>query len=186
MQQFLNEKTLIMKVEKTNRILFWLNLLLLIIICSAITTFVVMTSTNKSTANNSGVINSMSRLKEELALTDEQYEKVNLLNDKTIRLYNIVMDMMCQANLEMLEELSRNDFNSSKLDSLAKNYGVLNTSLRRHTIEYFKNVKSICNEDQKKRLTLIFKQIMELEEQCVICNKKDCPRKDRIKNLGNY
>jgi hypothetical protein len=174
-----------MKAERTNRILLWLNLLLLIIISSAIITFIVMSKVNPGSGNKSGVINSMTMLKDELALTDEQFAKVNLLNDKTLRLYNIVMDMMCQDNLEMLEELSRNNSNSTKLDSLAKNYGILNASLRRYTIDYFKNVKSICNEEQKRRLTLIFKQIMELEDQCVVCNKKDYPRRERLKNLGN-
>ncbi len=174
-----------MKSDKTNHILLWLNLLLLVIISSAIITFIVMSGTDAKTGNKTQVINSLSLLKDKLDLTDEQCDKINTLNDKTLRLYNIVMDMMCETNVEMLEELSRDDFNSVKLDSLARKYGLLNTSLRRHTIEYFKNVKSMCNEEQKKRLTLIFKQVMNIEDQCTVCNKKDCPRKERVKNLGN-
>jgi hypothetical protein len=67
-----------MKAERTNRILLWLNLLLLIIISSAIITFIVMSKVNPGSGNKSGVINSMTMLKDELALTDEQFAKVNL------------------------------------------------------------------------------------------------------------
>ena len=48
----------------------------------------------------------MDMLRKELSLTDEQYRTVLLENDRTIRKYNIVFDMMCETNA-MLEELAR-------------------------------------------------------------------------------
>jgi hypothetical protein len=46
------------------------------------------------------------------------------------------------------------------------------------------NLKSICNEDQQKELTIIFKRMMQLDELCQSCNKRECPRRERINNIG--
>jgi hypothetical protein len=170
--------------EKTNRILLWLNLILLILIGSAILTFIIMSSRSSKGSSEKGVINSMDLLRSELSLTDEQYKKVLVENDKTIRTYNLVLDMMCETNVAMIEELAKPVSDRQVLDSLAKKIGILNTSLRRHTSDYFMNLKAICTTDQQKKLTVIFKNMMQLEEQCETCNKKDCPRKERINNLG--
>lgn len=175
---------MIMIPEKTNRILLWLNLVLLLVITSAAVTFFVMKSTNEKSRADTGVINSMDLLREELGLTDAQYKKVLVENDRTTRTYNIVFDMMCEANVAMIEELAKENSDPAVLDSLARKVGNLSTSLRRHTTDYFMNLKGICNEEQQQRLTVIFKRMMQLEDQCRICNKKDCPRKERINNIG--
>lgn len=170
--------------EKTNRILLWFNLILLLIITSAVATFLVMKASGEKTTSDTGVINSTDMLRKELSLSNDQYRKVLVENDRTIRTYNIVFDMMCETNVAMIEELSKENSDPAVLDSLSRKVGTLSTSLRRHTTDYFMNMKSICNEEQQQRLTLIFKRMMQLEEQCKTCNKKDCPRKERINNLG--
>ena len=170
--------------EKTNRILLWLNIVLLIVITSATVTFFVMKGINEKNSDDGGVINSMDLLRKELGLSDSQYRKVLVENDRTTRTYNIVFDMLCEANVAMIEELAREDSDPQVLDSLARKVGSLSTSLRRHTTEYFLNLKGICNEEQQQKLTVIFKRMMQLDEQCKTCNKKDCPRKERINNIG--
>jgi hypothetical protein len=170
--------------EKSNRILLWFNLILLLVIISAVSTFFVMKASDKKADDTSGVINSMDLLRKELNLSKEQYKKVLVENDRTVRTYNIVLDMMCETNVAMIEELAKKDSDPEVLDSLARKIGTLSTSLRRHTTDYFMNLKSICDEEQQRQLTVIFKRMMQLEEQCETCNKKDCPRKERINNLG--
>lgn len=170
--------------EKTNRILLWFNLILLIVIISASVTFLVMKTSDNKASDDTAVINSMDLLRKELKLSGDQYKKVLVENDRTVRTYNLVLDMMCETNVAMLEELSRHDSDPEVLDSLARKIGVLSTSLRRHTTDYFVNLKRICNEEQQQQLTVIFKRMMQLEEQCETCNKKDCPRRERINNLG--
>lgn len=170
--------------ENTNRILLWFNLILLLVIVSAVVTFFVMKATDGKGEDNSGVINSTDLLRKELNLTEEQYSNVIVENERTIRTYNLVFDMMCETNVSMIEELSKEKSDPGTLDSLSRKIGNLSTSLRRVTTEYFLNLKDICNEEQQQQLTLIFKQMMQLEEQCQICNKKDCPRKERINNIG--
>lgn len=170
--------------EKTNRILLWFNLVLILIIGSAVITFLIMRSSSGRQITDPVEMNSMDMLRTELGLSDEQYKKVLVENDRTLRTYNLVMDMMCETNVAMIEELALKESDPLVLDSLAKKIGTLNASLRRHTSDYFVNLKSICNEDQQQKLTLIFKRMMQLEEQCETCNKKDCPRKERINNIG--
>lgn len=170
--------------EKTNRILLWLNLVLILIIGSAVITFLIMRSSSGGKITDPVEMNSMDMLRTELGLSDEQYKKVLVENDRTLRTYNLVMDMMCETNVAMIEELALKDSDPLVLDSLAKKIGTLNASLRRHTSDYFVNLKLICNDDQQQKLTLIFKRMMQLEEQCETCNKKDCPRKERINNIG--
>ncbi|MEZ5021241.1 MAG: hypothetical protein R2756_14195 [Bacteroidales bacterium] len=170
--------------EKSNRILLWFNLIILMVIISAVGTFFVMKSSEKKADDSSGVINSMDLLRKELNLTNDQYKKVLVENDRTVRTYNLVLDMMCETNVAMIEELSREDSDPQVLDSLARKIGTLSTSLRRHTTDYFINLKGICDEQQQQQLTLIFKRMMQLEQQCETCNKKDCPRRERISNLG--
>ncbi len=170
--------------EKTNRILLWLNLVLLLVITSATVTFFVMKGRNEKNKGDTGVINSMDLLRKELGLSDSQYRKVLVENDRTTRTYNIVFDMMCETNVAMMEELAKESSDPQVLDSLARKVGTLSTSLRRHTTDYFINLKGICNEEQQQRLTVIFKRMMQLDEQCKTCNKKDCPRKERINNIG--
>lgn len=162
----------------------WLNLILLIVIISASATFLVMKTSDNQTSDDAGVINSMDLLRKELKLSGDQYKKVLVENDRTVRTYNLVLDMICETNVAMIEELSRQDSDPAVLDSLARKIGVLSTSLRRHTTDYFMNLKSICTEEQQQQLTVLFKRMMQLEEQCETCNKKDCPRRERINNLG--
>jgi hypothetical protein len=170
--------------EKSNRILLWFNMIILLVITSAVVTFFVMKSSGEKAKKDTGVINSMDLLRKELNLTDDQYRKVLVENDRTIRTYNLVLDMMCETNVSMIEELAKENSDPAVLDSLARKVGFLSTSLRRHTTDYFINLKSICDEEQQKQLTLIFKKMMQLEDQCKTCNKKDCPRKERINNIG--
>ena len=173
-----------MTSEKTNRILLWLNLMLLLIIGSAALTFTVMKSSGNNGADEQAVINSMDMLRRELGLSNEQYSKVLVENDRTLRTYNLVLDMMCETNVQMIEELGKENSDPQVLDSLARKIGTLNTSLRRHTGDYFLHLKEICTPEQQQKLTAIFKQMMQLEERCETCNKKDCPRRERINNIG--
>lgn len=175
-----------MNKKKINRSLKWLNILLLVINVSAITAFLVRTGGSETTdrSGTSSELASLQFLKTELSLSDEQYQEAVILNERTFRTYHLLVDLICEANVGMLEELSRDDCNQHALDSIARKVGNLNTSLKRETIRHFLNIRSICNEEQAAKLTLLFKEMMQLEEQCELCNKKECPRKVRIENLG--
>jgi hypothetical protein len=170
--------------EKGNRTLIWLNLILLVIVVSAFLTYIFLGKSDSSATIKTESVASTELLKKELGLSKEQYQKILVQNDRTFRNYDLVADMMCEVNVTMLEELSKPEPNVMVLDSLAHKYGVLTSSLRKRTIDYFMNLKGICTPEQQVKLTRIFKEIMDMDKQCATCNKKDCPRKERINNLG--
>jgi hypothetical protein len=172
--------------EKTNRILLWFNLIVILIISSAVITFIIMKGSGDRVQDDTRGINSVEILRTELGLSDDQYRKVLIENDRTLRTYNLLLDMMCETNVAMIEELAKKESDQAVLDSLARKIGTLNTSLRRQTSDYFMQIKNLCDDEQQRKLALIFKKMMQLEEQCETCNKKDCPRKERIDNIGKY
>lgn len=168
---------------KVNRSVRWLNYLLLIINLTALCTLIFFRPHHEPETENLQVT-SLEFLREELGLTDEQYQEVVRLDESTYRTYHLIIDLLCEANIELLEELTKETPDQEVLDRLTKKIGNLNTSLKKATIRHFDHIRSICNEEQKARLIGIFKEIMQLEEQCDICNRKECPRKIRLENLG--
>ncbi|HDJ34479.1 MAG TPA: periplasmic heavy metal sensor [Bacteroidetes bacterium] len=168
---------------KVNRSIRWLNYLLLIINLTALCTLIFFRPHHEPDRENLQVT-SLEFLREELGLTGEQYQEVVRLDETTYRTYHLIIDLLCEANIELLEELAKETPDQEVLDRLTRKIGNLNTSLKKATIRHFDHIRSICNEEQKARLIGIFKEIMQLEEQCEICNRKECPRKTRLENLG--
>ncbi len=175
-----------MSSEKKSRAIRWLNMVLLVINLTVIATILIQAyvAKPKPVSNVSGSVASLDFLRQELDLTDEQYRELAIMNDKTFRAYNIVVDMLCETNLSLLEEIIKEDSDQEVLDALIRRIGTLNSSLKRETVKHFLAVKSVCDEDQKQKMALLFKRMLELEEQCETCNKKECPRKERIEQLG--
>lgn len=176
-----------MKSEKPNRAVRWLNMLLLVINLTVIATILIQAYGGPgggAASSPSESVASLDFLRRELGLTDEQYRDLARQNDQTFRTYNILVDLLCEANLSLLEELLIEESTQSALDSLTRKIGTLNSSIKRETVKHFLAVKNVCDEDQRHKLTLIFKKMMELEEQCESCNKKECPRKERLVQLG--
>jgi len=172
-----------MDQNKLNRAIRWFNYLLLIINLSALLTLVFFKSAG-GTGESQQAVTSLEFLRDELGLTNEQYQVVIKIDEKTFRTYHLVVDLLCEANIELLEEMSKEMPDQGELDRLARRIGNLNTTLKKETIKHFEHIRSICDEEQKARLTALFKEIMQLEEQCELCNRKECPRKERLDNIG--
>ena len=170
-----------METIKKHRITKWLNIFLLTINISAFVTILYLNKQTTSSANDDK-FSSDEFLKEELNLTEEQYQTISTLDAKIYRTYQMLLDMQCEANFKMLDELSREDPSLERLDSIAKTTGKLHTALKRQTIKHFMNIKSICDENQVVLLDQLIKDIMKMEEQCRYCNKRECDRRDRLEN----
>ncbi len=171
-----------MEKPKVNRAIRWFNYLLLIINLAALFTLIFFRQTGTAAEKNE--VSSLEFLRDELGLTDDQYQEVIRLDEATFRAYHLVVDLLCEANIELLEEMSKDMPDQEVIDKLTKKIGTLNTTLKKETVKHFEHVRSICDDEQKARLTALFKDIMQLEDQCAICNRKECPRKERMENLG--
>ena len=170
-----------METTKRHRITKWLNIFLLTVNISAFITILYFNKQTIPDASNKK-FTSDEYLKTALNLTEEQYKEITLLDNKVYRLYQTVLDMQCEANFLMLDELLRDNPSRERLDSIAKRTGQYHTSLKRQTINHFMNVKSICNEDQIILLNQLLMDMMQMAESCRYCNKLECDRRDRLNN----
>lgn len=169
-------------MNKQQRTVKWLNIFLLIINLSAFATILFMNSGAASTVSQGSKVRSDQFLKQELNLSDEQFQTLVKLDGDVNRSYQLLLDKQCEFNFEMLEELSSVNPSRSTLDSIADRYGKYQTLLKRQTIRHFMNVRSVCNDEQILLLDNLLQNMMELDEKCSECNKLNCERRDRITN----
>jgi len=171
-------------MNKKQRIINWLNIFLLVINISAFATLLLMN--NKEVTSVSSNKNDFFRtdvfLKEELQLTDEQYKELVKLDNKVFRAYQAILDLQCEANFNMLDELSKEAPDKNKLDSIASKVGKFHASLKRQTIKHFMNLRTICTDDQTDLLNQLIKDMMKLDDQCKFCNKTECARRESLKD----
>jgi len=165
-----------------NRTMKWLNIVFLAINSSAIISMLIFgfVDTDKKEKFDSMVF-----LRDELDLTNEQYIELSHENDQVMRKYQTLLDLSCETNFAMMDELSKDEPSMHVLDSLADRFGMLNTNAKKQAVRHFMNIKTICTDEQKANLSKLYKEMMELDKQCEICNKKECPRKERLKEIDN-
>lgn len=167
-----------MKNSKKDRIIQWLNIFLLVINISAFGTILLL---NRQTPRKSmEKYNSDDFLRKELKLSDEQFNKISMMDSEVFRIYQSLLDMECASNFRLVEEMTSPAPSKARMDSIAQNIGKLQAGLKKQTIKHFDNVKSICNDEQKILLDQVLKEMMELGDQCEFCNKRECARRDQL------
>lgn len=168
-------------MNKKQRIINWLSIFLLVINISAFATLLLMNNNSTSIISESPEhYQSDEFLKEALNLTDEQYKEVSAMDYKIFRIYQNILDMQCESNFKLMEELSSEYPNKHVMDSIAKQIGGLYTGLKRQTIKHFMNIRSICTDEQSLLLDKLIKDMMFLDDQCKYCNKEYCSRRDAL------
>ncbi|MCY1719151.1 hypothetical protein OU798_02290 [Prolixibacteraceae bacterium Z1-6] len=165
-------------MEKKKQTIKWLNIFLLIINISAFATFLYMNQTQKS--ENTEAFNSDEYLKEVLQLSDKQYEEVMELDQKVFRNYQVLIDIQCETNFELVKELSSENPSEEELKRLTDKIGKYHTAVKRQTVTHFKNIKSVCDDNQKLLLDKLLLEMMEAGDQCEYCNKASCSRRNQL------
>lgn len=176
-----------MEPAKRQRIVRWLNIFLLIINISAIATMLLMSGTpahvNASAdVNASAQFSSDEFLRKRLNLTDEQYRDISEMDAKIFRVYQSIIDMQCENQFKLLNELSKEEPDREVMDSLVVNIGRLHTGLKRQTIKHFTNIRSVVDDEQEKLLEQLLIDMMQMNRQCRFCNKTDCDRRNQLLN----
>lgn len=166
-------------MTKQLQIIKWLNIFLLIINVSAFTAFLLMNRQSSNEHNKK--FSSDEFLLSELGLTQEQFRTVSVLNKDIFRVYQLLLDKKCEVNFELVEELSTSMPSDEKMDSLSNQIGQIETALKNQTVRHFKNVKRVCNEEQKILLDQLLKEMLDAGELCKYCNKIDCSRRDQLR-----
>lgn len=168
-----------MEPRDKQRIAKWLNIFLLIINVSALVTFLAMNRSSDSKAVTEQ-FSSDEFLRKELKLSDEQFAAISELDAKVFRVYQSIIDLQCEEQFKLLNELSQENPSKEKMDSLAVNIGRLHTGIKRQTVKHFMNIRTIVDDDQEVLLDKLLIEMMEMNKQCQFCNKTDCDRRDRL------
>lgn len=169
-----------MEAQKRHRITGWLNIFLLVINISAITTILLMGGSAPADDLSRDQFSSDEFLRDELNLTNEQYKEISELDAKIFRVYQSIIDMQCELQFKLLRELSQETPDPVIMDSLAVNIGRMHTGIKRQTIKHFMNIKTIVDDEQEQLLDQILIDMMEMNKQCTFCNKADCDRRDQL------
>lgn len=165
-------------MSKKQRILSWLNIFLLVINISAFITFLLMNNAEKTKHDDR--FSSDEFLKTELGLSEEQYHAISAQNNNVFRVYQAFLDMKCELNFRLIEELSSEHPSEAVMDSLANRIGLIDGKIKKQTVIHFKNIRSICNDEQKVLLNQLLKNMLDAGEQCKYCNKINCSRRDQL------
>lgn len=167
---------------KKHKVIRWLNIFLLVINLSAFTTILFLNKQNNITSNENKKFSSDEFIRKKLKLNDKQFKEVSTLDNNVFRSYQLLIDMHCETNFDLLDELSSEHPSKVRLDSLANRIGKMKAAITRQTIRHFLNIKKICNPEQKVLLQKLLQEMLAVGKECPYCNKRECSRRDRLLN----
>ncbi len=102
--------------------------------------------------------------REQLHLNQDQLVIFRDLNREYNRSARQVSHELEDARIEMVNEMGKRNPGQDKLDSISENIGKLHSDLKQLTIEYYLNMKEVCDEDQQQKLNEIFMSISKAKE----------------------
>lgn len=117
--------------------------------------------------------------REQLDLRMDQMEPIRELN----RNYNWTAQQITRdleaLRINMVQELGKQNSNKAELETISKNIGELHAELKTVTIDYYLEMKAVCDKDQQKKLNEIFMSMLKSKEDISL------PQRGR-KNWGNH
>lgn len=170
-------------MKSRQNIIKWLNVFLLVINISAFTTFLIMNREQDS--GPADQYSSDEFLRDRLKLTEAQYNKIIEMDREVFRNYQLLIDIECEANFELISQLSSEVSSNEDIKRTLDKIGKYHALVKRQTVKHFQNVKSICSEEQKLLLDNILLEMMEAGNQCQYCNKANCSRRNQINSKKN-
>ncbi|MCG6186764.1 hypothetical protein [Maribellus maritimus] len=170
-------------MESKGKAVKWLNIFLLVINISAFATFLFMNSRQETGFDEQ--YSSDEFLRDRLKLSDAQYEQILEMDQKVFRNYQLLIDIECESNFELIKALSSENTSNEEIYEIVEKIGRYHGLVKKQTVKHFQNIKSICTEEQKERLDALLLEMMEVGDQCQYCNKENCSRRNQIKQKKN-
>ncbi len=161
----------------------WLNIFLLVINISAFGAFLFMNQNQDTEYIDQ--YSSDEFLKERLKLSEEQFQEVLKMDQKVFRNYQLLIDMECETNFELIKQLSSEESSPEEIKQLIDKLGRQHALVKRQTVQHFQNIKSICDPEQKLLLDELLLEMMEAGNQCRYCNKANCSRRNQLNQKKN-
>lgn len=148
-----------------NRFVFWLMLVLVVINLSALLTFIFyLPYRAENVSSNHQEVNPASGFQHELSLNPDQSEAVEKINSAYRSSSQPIVDQLRNKRLELLEELSSRNPDTSVLNVLTRDLSLLQTNLQRENIRQYLALKKICTPDQALKLSQLYKKLYGCEQ----------------------
>lgn len=101
--------------------------------------------------------------RDELNLRMDQMDRFRELNRSFNRKAWQINHRLETLRTNMVEEMGKENPDTTKLHSISTEIGNLHTELKESTIDYYLHMKAECNEEQKKKLYDIFMSVLKQE-----------------------
>ena len=98
--------------------------------------------------------------KQELNLSNKQHRIFQSIRHQYHQDSDIIIDKMKKNRNDLLTGLGEEKSDTIILNKLSKDLGNLHTELKNLTIQYYLDMKEVCNEKQKVKLFQLFKTMV--------------------------
>ncbi len=102
--------------------------------------------------------------REQLNLGQDQMDIFRELNRKYNKTAWRVTHQLEALRAEMVRELGKENPREKTLESISEQIGELHTNLKKETIDYYMQMKEVCNEEQQIKLNEIFMSMLKKKE----------------------
>ncbi|KJF42945.1 periplasmic heavy metal sensor [Draconibacterium sediminis] len=102
--------------------------------------------------------------REQLNLQPDQVDYFRELNRNYNRSARRISDQLSLLRVEMVEEMGKAETNTTKLHAISSEIGEMHKTLKDLTIDYYLDMKAVCDENQQEKLKEIFLSMTKLKE----------------------
>ncbi len=100
-------------------------------------------------------------IKRRLQLDQKQFREFQTLHKETMESMKDITRELSNKRDTLTKELAKEASDSSKMNRLAREIGMLHTQLKKNTIDHFTKMKKLCTPEQRERLN---RMIMEMAD----------------------
>lgn len=94
--------------------------------------------------------------RDELNLSNEQLKSFAEFNQEFRQNVFTINHSLDTKRHEMFDEMAKQSYDTNKLNNISDSIGYLHASLKKQTYRYYLNFKGISDEEQQKKLELLF------------------------------
>ncbi|WP_321997772.1 periplasmic heavy metal sensor [Draconibacterium orientale] len=102
--------------------------------------------------------------REQLNLQPDQVDSFRELNRTYNRSARRISDQLTQLRIEMVEEMGKAAADTTKLHAISSEIGEMHKILKDLTVDYYLDMKAVCNENQQEKLKEVFLSMTKSKE----------------------
>jgi Spy/CpxP family protein refolding chaperone len=99
----------------------------------------------------------------QLGLNNAQKQRFTTFNREFNQRARAITGKMNSLRYQLVEEMAGSHPDRARLDSICVGIGHLHTELKRATVDYYMNMKSVCTPDQQVELNRLFERIINAD-----------------------